>query len=304
VVVITGASSGIGRACAEAFAKHGTRLVLAARRADQLQAALSACQASGAPTIALAVDVGEEQQVRELAAHAVERFGRIDVWVNSAGVIAFGRFLELPSVDFRRVIDTNLFGQVHGARVALDQFQRQSGGVLINLSSVWGRVTSPYVSAYVASKFAVRAFSKCLQEELADTPETAVVTVLPQAIDTPIWQHAANHSGRAIRPVPPVADARRVAEAVVACAQRPRKEITVGATGRILEILNTAAPGLYARLIPGLFRRLVLASRPADDNAGNLHDPAASSTEVDGGWLPRTRTEWPGALTRWRRGIG
>lgn len=278
--------------------------MLASRDAERLQPTLAACRARGAQGVAVAVDVADEQRVMSLARQAVERFGRIDVWVNGAGVIAFGRFRELPSADFRRVIETNLFGQVHGARAALEQFERQGTGVLVNLSSVWGMVTSPYVSPYVTSKFAVRAFSACLREELADTPEIAVVTVLPQAIDTPIWQHAANRSGRAVRPVPPVADAGKVAEAVLACTQRPRPEITVGTAGRALEILSTLAPGVYMRLIPKLFQRLVLASRRVPGGAGNLHDGEASRTEVSGDWLPQTARGWPGAFRRWREGIG
>ncbi len=106
------------------------------------------------------------------------------MWVNNAGVIAYGRFDELPAAEFRQVIETNLFGQVHGARAAIPRFRRQGSGVLINMSSVWGRVASPYVSAYVTSKFAVRAFSECLRYEVEDCPDVHVATMLPQAVDT------------------------------------------------------------------------------------------------------------------------
>lgn len=156
----------------------------------------------------------------------------------------------------------------------------------------------------MTSKFAVRAFSTCLREELADTPEIAVVTVLPQAVDTPIWEHAANRSGRAVRPVPPVADPEKVARAVLACAQRPRREVTVGTTGRLLEVVNTLAPGIYARMIPSVFQRLVLASRPVAGGPGNLHDPASSQTRVSGDRLPSRRGGWSAAIRRWRAGAG
>jgi NAD(P)-dependent dehydrogenase (short-subunit alcohol dehydrogenase family) len=132
----------------------------------------------------------------------VERFGRIDVWVNNAGVILYGRFEDTPAEDFERVVRTNLLGQVHGARAALRQFRAQGRGVLINMGSVWGRVSSPQVSAYVASKHAVRAFSECLRQELRNDPGIEVATMLPQAADTPIFRHAGNYTGRQVCPMP------------------------------------------------------------------------------------------------------
>ena len=144
----------------------------------------------GAAAIALPTDVRDEAAVQALARASVERFGALDVWVNCAGVIAYGRFEEVPAEIFRAVIETNLFGQVHGARAALEHFRAQGSGVLVNLASVWGRVTTPDVSAYATSKFAVRAFSECLRHELRDVPGIDVATILPQAVDTPIFAHA------------------------------------------------------------------------------------------------------------------
>jgi NAD(P)-dependent dehydrogenase (short-subunit alcohol dehydrogenase family) len=125
---------------------------------------------------------------------------------------AYGRFEEIPSEVFRAVIETNLLGMTHGARAALARFRRQQSGTLINMASVWERVTFPDVSAYVTSRFAVLAFSDCLREELADAPGIDVVTILPQAVDTPIFEQAANYSGRRVRPIPPLSEPEDVAK--------------------------------------------------------------------------------------------
>jgi NAD(P)-dependent dehydrogenase (short-subunit alcohol dehydrogenase family) len=182
-VVVTGASSGIGRATARLFAKHGARVVLAARSEQSLREVAGECEEVGGQALVVPTDVTDEEAVRELARQSVEVFGRIDVWVNNAGVMVYGPFEDVPTDVFRRVIETNLFGQIHGARAALSRFREQGGGVLINMSSEWGRLTSPHVSAYVTSKFAIRAFSECLRQELAGEEDTHVVTILPQSVE-------------------------------------------------------------------------------------------------------------------------
>ncbi len=280
VVVITGASSGIGRAAALSFAGCEARLVLAARSSKPLDDVASQC----GNALVVATDVRDEDAVRALAERAVERFGRIDVWVNCAGVIAYGRFEDAPAEVFRNVIETNLMGQVHGARAALPQFRRQGEGVLINMGSVWGRVTSPEVSAYVTSKFAVRAFSQCLRHELRDAPGIEVATILPAPVDTPIFKVAANYAGRAPRPIPPVTDPWDVARGIVQCAQKPKREVTYGRVGRVLELLHSFTPALYDRFAPGAFVAGNFGRAGARSTPGNVLDPVPSAASIDGRW--------------------
>jgi short-subunit dehydrogenase len=296
VVVITGASSGIGRAAALRFARRGSSLALCSRAREPLKEIAAECGGAGAEVVFEDLDVSEEDAVEGLAALAVERFGRIDVWVNNAGVIAYGEFLDIPSEVFRQVIETNLMGQVHGARAALRRFEEQGSGVLINMSSVWGRVSSPQVTPYIVSKNAVRALSECLRGELPSDGDIHITTLAPQAVDTPIFEHAANFSGHRIRAIPPVLTADEVAAGIEACAERPKQEVNYGRSGRLLEILYALAPGLYRRLAHRAFVRGTMSATRAGPRSGNV----LASTEphaVSGHWRSGRRGTLRRALT-------
>ncbi|HKF83887.1 MAG TPA: SDR family NAD(P)-dependent oxidoreductase [Solirubrobacterales bacterium] len=286
VVVITGASSGIGRAAALRLARRSPSLALCARSEEPLAEVAAACESAGARTLHRSLDVADEEAVEALAAATVERFGRIDVWVNNAGVIAYGPFEEIPSEVFRRVIETNLMGQVHGARAALRRFRAQGSGVLINMSSVWGRVSTPEVTPYIVSKNGVRAFSECLSGELVDEEEIHVATLVPQAIDTPIFEHGANYTGHQVRPIPPVLDPDQVAEGIELCAENPKREVNYGQAGRALEILQATAPPLYRRLAHLAFLRGTYGSVPAAPASGNVLGSRGPHA-VGGGWRER-----------------
>jgi NAD(P)-dependent dehydrogenase (short-subunit alcohol dehydrogenase family) len=293
VVVITGASSGIGRAAALRIARRGASLALCARSEGPLAEVAAECEGAGATTLHRALDVADEEAVRSFADAVEQRFGRIDVWVNSAATMAYGAFEDIPSDVFRRIVETNLMGQVHGARAALPRFRVQGSGVLINMSSVWGRVPSPQVTPYVTSKHAVRAFSECLQGELAGEPDIHVATVVPEAVDTPIFEHAGNYTGRQVRPIPPVLDPEEVARGIEACAESPRREVSYGRAGRVLEVLHATAPPLYRRIAHPAFVRGTWGQAAAGPAPGNVL-AATGPHQVEGGWRTRRR----GALRR------
>jgi short-subunit dehydrogenase len=283
VVVITGASSGIGRATALEFARHGAALSLAARSADVLREVADECRRLGGQAVAVPTDMTDDQAVRDLARKTADTFGRLDVWINNAAVSAFSRFEETPPDVFRRVIETNLIGYAHGAWATLPYFRKQGGGVLINVSSVVGKVGQPFTSAYVASKFGIVGLSNSLRQELLGTG-IEVCTVLPAAIDTPLFQHAANYTGRAPKPMSPTYDAQDVARVIVETAQRPRREVYAGAAGRLAGAMNAVAPGLTERLVAWQVKKRHLQKQEAAAGAGNLYEPMPQASGISGNW--------------------
>jgi NAD(P)-dependent dehydrogenase (short-subunit alcohol dehydrogenase family) len=282
VVVITGAGSGIGRATASAFARNGAIVVAAGRQGKIVEEVAEDCRKRTGRALGIATDVTHEDEVQHLARTTLDTFGRIDVWVNNAAVTAFGRFEDIPSDVFRRVIDTNFLGYVHGARAVLPIFRQQGNGVLINVASVVAYVPQPWTSAYVCSKFAVRALSECLRMELLldGARDIHVCTVLPPSIDTPLFQRGANYTGRAVRPIPPVHKPDDVANVIVALAERPLREVFVGSVGPLAALFHNGVPRLSESMFAHYADRGQFQHRPAPPGPGNVFAPASSAPRV------------------------
>ncbi|SCE70638.1 Short-chain dehydrogenase [Micromonospora coriariae] len=304
VVVIVGATSGIGRATARAFAERGERLVLAARATQTLAEVRAEC--ADVDVLTVPTDVTEPGALDALAGAATSRFGRIDVWVHTAAVMAYGRFDELPEHVFEQVVRTDLLAAAGSARVALRHFQAAGAGTLILTGSVLGHITAPYMSAYVASKWGLQGLVRTVQQELRDSPQIRLCMINPGSVDTPVYQQAANYLGRVGRPPPPIAGPQRVARAIVDCTDRPRREVSVGRLNAVLRFGFTVLPGVYDVLVGPLMRLAGLSGRPVDAHDGTVFAPNPAGEAVRGGHLPDLRQlarSVPGppgaALRRW-----
>ncbi|WCN83529.1 SDR family NAD(P)-dependent oxidoreductase [Micromonospora sp. LH3U1] len=287
VVVIVGATSGIGRATARAFAERGDRLVLAARATSTLAEVRAEC--AEADVLTVPTDVTEPGALDALADAAIDRFGRVDVWVHTAAVMAYGRFDELPGRVFDQVVRTDLLGAAGSVRVALRHFRATGVGTVVLTGSVLGHITAPNMSAYVASKWGLQGLVRTVQQELRDSPEIRLCLVNPGSVDTPVYQQAANYLGRVGRPPPPVASPQRVARAIVNCVDRPRREVSVGRFNVVMRVGFTVLPGVYDILVGPLMRLAGLSGRSVAANDGSVFAPNPAGESVRGGHLPDLR---------------
>jgi short-subunit dehydrogenase len=244
VMVITGASSGIGLVTAREAARRGARLVLAARAEEALQKLVAEIRAGGGEAVYVVADVGQEEDVRRIAQKAVEHFGRIDTWVNNAGVSIYGRVLETEVEDARRLFDTNFWGTVYGSRAAVPHLRR-AGGALINVGSTVSDRAIPLQGIYSASKHAVKGFTDALRMELEEEGAPVSVTLVkPAAIDTPYPRHAKNLMEKEPALPPPVYAPEAVAEAILHCAETPVRDVFVGGGGKALSVMDKYMPRL------------------------------------------------------------
>lgn len=286
IIVITGASSGLGRETAIQFANQGAFVVLAARRESALQETAALCGGEER-TLYITTDVTIEQQVQLLVARTMERFGRIDIWINNAGVTLFARLDQGSFEDHRRVIETNLFGAMLCVRAVLPIFRRQQAGIVINVGSILSKVGQPFVPSYVISKFGLRGLSEALRTEVADEPGIHVCSVFPYALDTPHFETAGNLIGLKARAMPPVQDASTVARAIVGLAKRPRRERHVPRVAALCVMLHGIFPSFFERVLLQVLSEWHFEKQSEPKTSGSLYAPLQGRAEVTGHRRPR-----------------
>ncbi|MEV4198841.1 SDR family oxidoreductase [Micromonospora globbae] len=289
-VVITGASSGIGAATAYALARRGTAVVLAARSESTLSRVAQRCQELGGQALVVPTDVTDAAAVQRLADRAAAEFGHVDAWVNNAAVGAVGLFDEIPVAEFRRVLEVNLLGAVHGIRAALPHLAAAGGGVVVNNASVLAEVAMPYQSPYNATKHGLRGLADTVRQELRVTGRSniSICTILPATIDTPFFRHAANHTGREVLPPPPVYPPETVAATIVRMLRRPRREAYAGGAARLLGLQWRLAPALTERALGWYAHRTQFGPGARADSTGNVFRADADGRR-EGGWHGRRR---------------
>lgn len=282
LAVITGASTGLGRASAVELAKRGVHVVLAARSVEALEETAAKCRAEGSKALVVPTDVTVEDDVMRLAERALEVTGRIDIWVNNAGVTAFGALEDGPFEIHRRVIETNLFGAMYGARAVMPIFRHQRAGVMINVGSILSKIGQPYVPSYVISKFAVRGLTETLRTATADDPDIHICSLLPYAIDTPHFQEGANLMGLDARAMPPTQSPEKIARALVRLIERPRREVHVPRLATAFLALHAVAPRLVERGILHVLREWHFGHQRLPNSTGNLYLPTTPEGHTHG----------------------
>ena len=280
VILITGASSGIGLVTAKLAAERGAKVVLVARNEQSLADAVAEIVAKGGDAIHAVADVGDIAQVRAAAAAAIARYGRIDTWVNDAGTAIYAKLVDTPLDEHQRLFQTNYFGAVHGALTAVEHL-RENGGAIVTVGSIASDLPSPILSAYSASKHAVRGFVDALRMELAaDGLRIAVTLIKPAGIDTPIAQNAAKHvDGDGMIP-PPVYDPTLVARAILDAAEHVRRDVTVGGAGRLQVLIGKHFPALIDLAAP--FMEPVMSDPDRRPSPSTIFAPGRHGQERSG----------------------
>lgn len=284
-VLITGASSGIGRATAHALSREGARLMLVARGIEALERTAAECRSLGADAVAVAsIDLSEPDSGAAAVEATLARLGRLDVIVHSAAVMAYGRVDALPADVFERVIDVNVHGTARLARAALPLFQAQGSGTLVIVNSLLGRITTPTMGAYVTSKWAQRGLARVLQQEVRHLPGVDVCIVAPGSTNTPIYHQAANIVGRRPRPPVPVDSPERMATAILRTIRRPKRMRSVGLGNWAMETGFAVLPPAYDLLVGPLVQRLAFGRERTASGEGNVFASQQDANALHGTW--------------------
>ncbi|HYH56569.1 MAG TPA: SDR family NAD(P)-dependent oxidoreductase [Anseongella sp.] len=291
--VIVGASSGFGRGVAEQLGAYKANVVLAARRTDLLEEIAAKIRAAGGTALVVTMDISKPEDVQRLTETTLQQYGKIDVWINMAGVGAIGRFWEIPLEDQARIVDINLKGVIYGSHAAIKQFRAQGYGTLINLGSVESNVPLAYHATYASTKGAIKNFDEALSQELrlSGNKEIRVVTIEPWAVDTPFWRHAANYSGGTPRMAamdPP----QKVVNAVIRASLRGRHELPVGWKAKGAWVSHRLFPRFTERLSANIIHKTQMKNAPpAPPTSGSAFEPMPEGRGVDDGVRQRMKEE-------------
>lgn len=285
VVLLVGASSGIGRSTALQLARPGAVLALAARGREGLEAVAAECRERGARVSVHPLDIADDGAVAACVAELVRLHGRLDACVHSAAIVAYGDFTEVPTEIFDRVVATNVTGAANVARHALRAFREQGEGTLVVVGSVLGKIVTPWMSSYSTSKFAIHAFVRALQIEQRSFPGVHVNLVSPGSVETPVYRRAATYAGRHGKPPWPVYRPETVASRVVRILAAPgaaRRETRVGWANPVMVAGFTYLPGLFDVLVRPMMSVLGLDRRHVGDTTGNVLEPSGTSPTSEG----------------------
>lgn len=276
VIVITGASSGIGLCTALLAAERGAKLVLAARSEEVLDSIVEEIDLLNGEATYVVADVGSREQVDAIADAAIDTYGRIDTWINDAGVSIYGRLDEVNEQDSRRLFDTNYWGVVNGSLAALP-YLRQSGGALINVGSEVSDAVIPLQGMYSASKHAVKGFTDALRVEIENIDDTDITITLiqPTAVDTPYPEHAKNYMDKEAKLPDPKIDPQRVAEAILKAAEDGGRDIRVGG----MAVMNT----MLSKVLPSLADKIAAKQVTNQQGDGMPFNPQGTLYDPSGG---------------------
>ena len=284
-VLVTGASSGIGRATALQLGERGAAVVLVARGRPPLEEAAAEVRAAGAADVVVCpADVTDEDGVRAVVDATVTRFGRLDAVVHAAQVMAYGRIEEVPAKVFQAVVDTALHGTANVARAVLPVFRRQEAGSLVVVNSLLGSVATPLMGSYIAAKWGQAGLIRVLQQEVRDARGVSVSAVAPGGVDTPIYYQAASYMGSTGRPPPPVYSPQRVARAVLGAVDRPRRLVQSGVLNPLITAGFRLLPGVYDLLVGPLMKVAAIAGDQAGPTEGNVLGSKPRGNALHGRW--------------------
>ena len=283
-VVITGASSGIGKATALMFAKEGANVVLASRSDTLLQELAAQCESMGGRAVAIKTDVSDKESMLKLFNSALDFFGEIDIWVNNAGVGAVGEFDTTPLESHEQVLETNLMGPLYGCYAVLPYFKERGKGIIINTNSTGAYVGNPFTASYSASKFGLRGLSEALRYEMKPFSDIHICEVFAGFVDSPAHSHAANYLGKEIKPAKPLVDPEKMAQAIVRLARRPRPSIHLGVQDRLGRFGHAVFPELTGRIMERVMRMYFRKAKNIPASDGNLFSPEYDKTTIHGGF--------------------